>query len=167
MCCQGYLGRTTPVYGCTSFDPDPHHDPCCKWTLVDGIPPVTIAPDGSVECWSDNGHDCVWGANYAALIASNTELKQPLVCFCDQYIGTHWCNIGKAALGAHPPNEGCKSKPILALNLAAGNTADTPNNALLVFVSTVTGAGLALAVVALNNYRRRIPSTQEERQIIL
>ncbi|KAF0697795.1 Aste57867_11538 [Aphanomyces stellatus] len=223
---KAVLGAHPP---CTVAPAPTPTTPVRKWTLVDGIPPVKIASDGNVECWSDNGRDCAWGANYAALsapnhwcnigkaalgahpptkvvqllqllphppprhhdgniecwsndgrdcawganyaalVASNTEPKQPLVCLCNQYSGTHWCNIGKAALGAHPPNEGCTVAPahVLALNLAATNTFNAPKNTILVFVSMVTGAGLALAAVALNNYRRRIPSTKEERQIML
>ncbi|KAF0714340.1 Aste57867_3917 [Aphanomyces stellatus] len=143
---------------------------------------MKIAGDGNVECWSDNGHDCAWGANDAALVASNTEPKQPLVCgcqckaswgftgYCDgsgNYSPNHWCNVVKTALGATPSNPACSPAPVLALNLAVATNADAPNNTLLVFLSTMTGAGLALAAVALNNYRRRIPSTKEERHIIL
>ncbi|KAF0714342.1 Aste57867_3919 [Aphanomyces stellatus] len=97
------------------------------WSCVNGFTsPMKIAIDGNIECWSDNGHDCAWGANCAALVASNAEPKQPLACGCQtkaswgitgyydangNYAPNHWCNLVKIALGANPPNPACTIAP--------------------------------------------------------
>ncbi|KAF0714438.1 hypothetical protein As57867_003854, partial [Aphanomyces stellatus] len=178
------LGASPPNEVCTSVPtttiatPIPSTTPIPQWTCIKGLAsPMKIASDGNIECWSNDGKNCAWNVNCDALVASNTEPKAPLVCGCKHLAvwgstgynnATHWCNMAKAALGASPTNEACTVAPTPAkvLNMAAA-APTAPNNTLLVFASMLTGAGLALAAVALNNYRRRIPSTKEERQTML
>ncbi|KAF0715719.1 Aste57867_3228 [Aphanomyces stellatus] len=92
-----------------------------KWSCIPGLmTPVRIASNGNIECWSNNGVDCI--NDCVALVASNTEPTKPVTCGCKHLSAwnttgyydangnvdtSHWCNLAKDVLGANPPNPKC------------------------------------------------------------
>ncbi|ETV89962.1 hypothetical protein H310_15199, partial [Aphanomyces invadans] len=108
-----------------------------------GSTPFSIAKDGNVQCWSDNGRDCAWSADCKSLVASGAQPKMPLVCGCmhkDVYgmtgydQPTHWCSTAKQLLGATPPTESCackfKTGDVIALQGDTGMFATRCRNCL-------------------------------------
>ncbi|KAF0693420.1 Aste57867_15620 [Aphanomyces stellatus] len=135
----------------------------CLWLDDDEPPrPLRVASDGNLECWSNDGKVCALGQAYCnALVGSHTQPKATVKCGCSLFASTgitgyetenHWCQDAMNALGADPPEQDCKT----ALRLVV---VSTPQKEMLSYISFLVGAGLALVV-----YRRRVPSTKDERQ---
>ncbi|KAF0695111.1 hypothetical protein As57867_014004, partial [Aphanomyces stellatus] len=141
------LGATPTNEACTSAPtpvptptlettPTPTTTPISKWSCVNGFSfPMKIASDDNIECWSNNGRECYVSANCAAVASSNTKPPTTLVCGCKLlallgYTGyndpNHWCNAGKTALGASPPNEVCTSVPTTTIATPIPSTTPIP-----------------------------------------
>ncbi|KAF0686179.1 hypothetical protein As57867_021896, partial [Aphanomyces stellatus] len=94
------------------------------WTCIQGLSaPMAIGANGDVACWSDNAHDCAWGATCQSLVLSGAQPKAPLSCGCihlREWGSTgyndpsHWCSTVKTTLRATPPNPNCTPAPTVA-----------------------------------------------------
>ncbi|KAF0712820.1 Aste57867_4648 [Aphanomyces stellatus] len=152
--------------------------PLSPWTCFkEWSAPMSIASDGNIQCWSNDGKNCVTGEDCAKLVASKTQPSNPLVCGCKSlavwgstgyydangvYTPKNWCNVAKVALGASPSDPLCKApKPVL---LESGTEIDPAHQTTLIAAIAFLG-GFALAVVVV--HRRTVVATKEERQAML
>ncbi|KAH9119008.1 hypothetical protein AeMF1_008117, partial [Aphanomyces euteiches] len=114
------------------------------WTCVHSTSgfrvPLRIANDSNIECWSNDGVNCVWDNNCDTYVASGKSPAAPLVCGCmhKQVWGnvgyddpSHWCSDGKKALGANPTNPNCTPAPTPVPTTTPAPTSTLPVTTIL------------------------------------